>query len=161
MDYKYINQLIERYFDGETTLEEERILHSFFSQKDVPAELAQYKALFDYQRLEVENDVLGEDFDQKIMSKIQEPAPVKARTIKMTQRLMPLFKAAAIVAIVLTLSNAVQMSFDSNNNSVGAVNGYEYNKVQHGTTVAMSDSTNIDSLQQSSIKMETSPLIIK
>ena len=38
MDYKYINQLLERYWNCETSLEEEGILRAFFSQKDVPAE---------------------------------------------------------------------------------------------------------------------------
>ena len=33
MDYKYINQLLNKYWEGATTLEEENILRSFFSQK--------------------------------------------------------------------------------------------------------------------------------
>ena len=32
MDYKYIEQLLERYWQGETSLQEEAILRSFFSQ---------------------------------------------------------------------------------------------------------------------------------
>ena len=39
MDYKYIEQLLERYWEGETTLQEEAILRAFFSQEDVPAGL--------------------------------------------------------------------------------------------------------------------------
>ena len=38
MDYKYIEQLLERYFNAETSLEEESILRTFFSQTDVPDE---------------------------------------------------------------------------------------------------------------------------
>ena len=36
MDYVYIEQLIDRYFEAATTLEEERILRAFFSQRDGP-----------------------------------------------------------------------------------------------------------------------------
>ena len=36
MDYVYIEQLIDRYFEAATTIEEERILRAFFSQRDVP-----------------------------------------------------------------------------------------------------------------------------
>ena len=36
MDYKYIEQLLENYWNCETSTEEEQILRSFFSQKDVP-----------------------------------------------------------------------------------------------------------------------------
>ena len=78
MDYKYITQLLDRYWKCETTLEEEEILKAFFCQIDVPAELSKYKDLFTYEQVELKSDVLGDDFDQKIMSMIQGPAPVKA-----------------------------------------------------------------------------------
>ena len=48
MDYKYINQLLERYWRCETSLEEEDILRAFFSLDEVPAELLRYKPLFRY-----------------------------------------------------------------------------------------------------------------
>ena len=38
MDYKYIKQLLERYWKCETSLEEEEILRTFFSQKDIPVQ---------------------------------------------------------------------------------------------------------------------------
>ena len=50
MDYKYITQLLERYWNCTTSLEEEQILKAFFSQDDIPAELLKYKPLFDYQQ---------------------------------------------------------------------------------------------------------------
>ena len=111
MDYKYINQLIERYWRCETSLEEEAILRAFFSQEDIPGELSTYKELFRLERQEVQEDVLGDAFDRKVMAAIAAPTTVKARTITMTERLKPLFKAAAVVAILLTLGNAVQVPF--------------------------------------------------
>ena len=114
MDYKYINQLLERYWNGETTLEEEEILRAFFSQKDIPAELLPYQALFAYGQTEKKANVLGDDFDERILSMIEERKPVKARIIPLGQRLKPLFKAAAVVAIFLTLSNAMQVPFNDN-----------------------------------------------
>ena len=113
MDYKYIEQLLERYFNAETSLEEESILRSFFSQTDIPAELEQWKALFTV----ADEESLGDDFDERILQMIgeesQQPAAVKARKVKLTQRLMPLFKAAAIVAIILTLGGALQAPWDN------------------------------------------------
>lgn len=109
MDYKYIEQLLERYFNAETSLEEERILRTFFSQKDIPAEMQQWQPLFTQEA----EQVLGDDFDARMMEMIQEePRVVKARTISITHRFMPLFKAAAVVAIVLTLGNAAQAPWD-------------------------------------------------
>ena len=42
MDYVYIEQLIDRYFEAATTIEEERILRAFFSQREVPQHLRHY-----------------------------------------------------------------------------------------------------------------------
>lgn len=149
MDYKYIEQLLDSYWKGQTSLEEEKILKAFFSQKDIPAKLKMYQPLFVYAQKEVFQDGLGEDFDQKLLSIIGEEAPVKARTITMTQRLMPLFKAAAVVAIILTLSNAMQMSFNSSNNDLNNIDATE--QVQQGRSVAIGDSATQDSMAQSSI----------
>ena len=101
MDYKYIEQLLERYWAAETTLEEEGILRAFFSQKDIPAELEQYRALFTYEAEEVGAQHLGDDFDARILTMIEEEpqTTVKAREISLKQRLMPLFKAAAVSAM--------------------------------------------------------------
>ena len=110
MDYKYIEQLLERYWQCETTLQEEAILHTFFSQEDVPAELQQYTALFANQKPE---EALGDDFDARILAMVgQEETKPKAKVVTLTSRLMPLFRAAAVVAIILTIGNAAQAPWD-------------------------------------------------
>lgn len=48
MDYQTIETLIEAYFDGETTVKEERKLHRFFQQKNLPEQFRAEKAMFDY-----------------------------------------------------------------------------------------------------------------
>lgn len=150
MDYKYINQLLERYWAAETTLEEEDILRTFFSQIDIPAELEQYRPLFMYEQTARKIDVLGEDFDERILAMIDEPVRVKARRVSLGQRLMPLFRAAAVVAIVLTLGNAAQVPFERES---GEMNIAETENATNGdgTAVAMKgDSAVIDTTQQSS-----------
>lgn len=112
MDYKYIEQLVDRYFDAETSLEEEQILRSFFSQEDIPAEMQQWAPLFAYK----DENMLGDDFEARILQQIgetQQTAVVKAKEVKLTQYLMPLFKAAAVVAIILTLGGALQAPWDN------------------------------------------------
>lgn len=158
MDYKYINQLLERYWRCETTLEEEEILRAFFAQEDIPAKLRGYRPLFVYQQQEKTANVLGDDFDERILSMLEEPKPVKARVIKMGDRLKPLFKAAAVVAIFLTLGNAMQVPFGGNEAVPTAMPG-----VEHGSSVAIGDSAAIDTLQQSSLSPTevTEPAYIK
>lgn len=145
MDYKYIEQLLERYWQCETSLEEERILQAFFSQKEVPAELQRYRDLFACREEMMRAETLGDDFDARILSATGnggEQPVVKARTITMRRRLMPLFKAAAVVAILVTLGNAAQLSYEDGDTAGDEINyaGYKdtfndpemaYDKVQN------------------------------
>lgn len=156
MDYKYIKQLLDRYWKCETSLAEEDILRTFFSQSTVPSELLRYRELFVYEQFNKKADVLGDDFDERILSMIDEPALVKARTITMTQRLKPFFKAAAVVAIFLTLGNAAQVSF-SDDSDVRTNVPAGYDKVHRGTSVAMGDSAVIDTLHQHLSQPVTQP----
>lgn len=148
MDYKYINQLLERYWRCETTLEEEQILRSFFSQLDVPEELKKYRPLFIYEQTQPKTDRLGDDFDEKILSMTCAPNKVKAQRITLKQRLAPLYKAAAVVAIVLTLSNAAQFSFRNDNTT----DMQAATHTSQGASVALTDSARIDTLKQGNIE---------
>lgn len=150
MDYKYITQLLERYWECQTTLEEENILRAFFSQEDIPASLLQYRDLFVYETVEPKTDVLGQEFDDKILAMINEDEPVKAKVVSMRQRMMPLFRAAAAVAIFLTVGNAMQVSLNTDN-AYDGVAGTESLDI-HGVNVAKRDTMKIDSLQRSSLQ---------
>lgn len=154
MDYKYINQLLERYWNGETSLEEEQILRSFFSQICVPEELAKYRPLFNYEQTETKTDRLGDDFDERIMSMIDEPheIKVKAQPIRISQRFAPLFKAAAMVAIVLTLTQAAQFSFQSHDAGNTAMPGSYSSRPVQGVSVALNDSAHLDSMKKAAME---------
>lgn len=106
MDYKYIEQLLECYFDCKTTLQEEQILRSFFSQEEVPAHLAQYASLFKYEA-ETKESVLSEEFDKRIIGLIAEEGRPQRHILRKSTRIFaPFFKAAAVVAMALTIGNA-------------------------------------------------------
>lgn len=150
MDYKYIDQLLERYWVAETTLEEEEILRAFFSQTDIPAELEPLRPLFAYEQVEKQQDRLGSDFDERILAMIEEEGEkkvVKARTITLSQRLMPFFRAAAVVAIILTLGQAAQVPFQQKDDQMQMA-GTE--QQTDGVSVAINgDTARIDTMQQS------------
>lgn len=59
-----IEELIDRYFEGQTSCEEERELRSFFTQENVPESLQVYRPLFVC-------------LDQEAKAFRQESAPVK------------------------------------------------------------------------------------
>lgn len=114
MDYKYIEQLLERYWAAETSLKEERILRTFFCQPELPAQLEQYRPLFACLQQEAAV-ALGDDFDQRMlaMTASHSPKPVRARTVSLRRQLRPLFRAAAAVAIVLSVGGALQHPWDA------------------------------------------------
>ena len=119
MDYKYIEQLLERYWAAETSPEEENILKAFFNQHDVPAKLQVYADLFRYIDAEAEV-VLGNDFDTRVLQAAglgessERPAEVhvfKAHQVRKPIGLRPLFQAAAAVAVVVLISIGAQRLF--------------------------------------------------
>jgi len=127
MDYKYIEQLLSRYFQATATLKEEQILKAFFAQDDeeMPVGLRRYKSLFAAME---PDDVLGDDFDERMLRLIgstgaetaetdneQTTTVSKARVISLSDRLRPLLRAAAVVAVILTLSTAVNQSLRNDN----------------------------------------------
>jgi hypothetical protein len=146
MDYKYIEQLLESYFACTTTLQEEQILRSFFSQEDVPGHLAQYADLFQYEAAAKE-ETLGEDFDKRILAKMEEETTsMKKKAVQLainTQKesprthkaergfihhFSPFFKAAAVVAMALTIGRAAEHAIGEQeaeeNGNVMAVDPY-------------------------------------
>ncbi len=165
MDYKYINQLLDRYWKGETSLEEEEILRAFFSQDELPAELKPYQALFSYEMGEAKQEALGDDFDRKMMAMIEDEyakEPNRAKVVSLTDRLKPLFKAAAIVAIFLTLGNALQVPFQ--NNAEDNVGNVGYTKSGKGVSVALGDSATVDSMQRTGldqVSTSAAPTLLK
>lgn len=48
MEYKEIEKLLNRYLEGESTLEEEALLKDYFSQPGIPVEQAEIKEMFRY-----------------------------------------------------------------------------------------------------------------
>lgn len=129
MDYKYIEQLLDRYWEAETTVEEEQILRSFFRQSDIPEGLLRYKDLFAYEQAAGE-EALGEDFDRKVLSRIEKPAvTVRARRITLMTSLRPLFQAAAGVAIVVLVGIGAQRAFDPDR-----TNAWDYNPASYQDT---------------------------
>lgn len=119
MDYKYIEQLIERYFDCQTTTGEERILKAFFSQNEVPQHLAKYADLFAYEEAEGSADVLDEVFDQRVLDRLADEgdAPVirvKIQRLTLADRFRPFFRAAAAVAIVVLVGGSLHRAYVKN-----------------------------------------------
>ena len=160
MDYKYIEQLLERYWQCETTVAEERILREFFSQDDVPAALSAYRDLFRYEADE-QQTALGSDFDRRVLEQIEEPV-VRLQRNTWQRRLMPFVRAAAVVAVVAGVGFAAQRAFTvSEDQNVVSYNYDAYKDTYTDPQVAyeqMSDALKLvsDGLRQAGITPQDS-----
>lgn len=117
MDYKDMEQLLERYWRCETSPEEEETLRDFFRNEALPEHLARYREWFVYQQLQ-RQEGLDESFDARVLAQLDAAPVVKAKRLTLRRRLAPLWKAAAAVVILLSLGNVLQHSFPLNEGSV-------------------------------------------
>ena len=72
MELKLVEQLLEKYFQGETTIAEEKQLKAYFSSNDVAPHLAKYQTLFGY--FEIQK---GTQFEQKLPLQPRKQSTVK------------------------------------------------------------------------------------
>jgi len=95
MDYNIIKSLLEKYWNCETSVEEEAQLRAYFSSEKVPEDLKEFAPLFQY--FESENEVhVSDGFDKDLMKRIDG----KKQSGK--QRYLGIFyKVAAAVILIL------------------------------------------------------------
>jgi len=100
VDTQFIDELIEKYYECETTLEEEKILQEYFTSDNVAAEHKYLIPQFIYYEKEKEQLFLN-NFDEK-MKQILDNTPQKKFTLKI---LTPwIYSAAAILIIALGIN---------------------------------------------------------
>ena len=105
MNTKHIQQLLERYYDGETSLAEEQELRRYFARppEQLPAELRPEAKLF--RMLAAETATPSADFDARLREALVQEAAATPRPAlrvrSLTRRLMQI--AAALVVLVASV----------------------------------------------------------
>lgn len=105
MNNEKIHTLIERFLDAETTLEEERMLYSFFAKNDIPEEFEEYRDMFaGYAEMAKETEE-------------QKPKVVKLRWMK------PLSIAASL-ALLVAIGSLVMKNLNGSDMYIRYENGH-------------------------------------
>lgn len=99
MDYKFIYQLLERYWKGETSLSEERLLCDFFAGDSVPDELRKYCSWFGHL-----NDEALETLSPAAEQKIEARFGRKKKRVVWQQALRACYHVAACGAILFCVA---------------------------------------------------------
>ncbi|MBO5251432.1 MAG: hypothetical protein J6B31_05485 [Bacteroidaceae bacterium] len=81
-DDKYIEELLERYYDGLTTEAEEQTLKEFFTCEEIPAHLQAEKAMF----LQLAAEATPKGMEQRLSSLVDEWEKEEQRTIGIRKR---------------------------------------------------------------------------
>lgn len=71
MEQAKIRALLEKYWQAETSVEEERVLADYFRQPDIPADLEPVRGVFAWREEEAELRP-GADFDSRMLRRIEE-----------------------------------------------------------------------------------------
>ena len=101
MEPNKIKQLLEKYYDGNTSTEEDQLLKDYFRNESVPAEFEVDRQLFLYTASEADTLPLNSQLEQKLETWIdqQESKETKTRKIFWGYRIAGI---AAMFAIVIT-----------------------------------------------------------
>jgi hypothetical protein len=95
MDYSKIKILVEKYWNCETTLEEESLLQEYLSRNDIPEDLKEFAALFQYYKSQREIRA-PEGFEDRVLKEIE------SKEKKGKRRYLHLYyKVAAAVILIL------------------------------------------------------------
>jgi hypothetical protein len=89
--------LIEKYFEGESSLEEEAQLRAYFNGESVDEELKAYQPLFQHYANERER-ALSDDFDEKLFQKME---PTAAKVVQLRTWPRQLLRIAAVGAALV------------------------------------------------------------
>ena len=103
MDSKQIEQLLEKYWNCETSLEEEQQLREYF-RGDVPDTLKETADLFRYFDREKEQKIISSNFDKEVKVKIERSTP-RGKSISMV---INYARIAAGIMVVVTAAYFVR-----------------------------------------------------
>lgn len=96
MDLNNINHLLDKYWEGETSLQDEETLKQYFNNGQVASEHRQFQPLFQY--FKEEQDVLiSDNFEIKLLERLQNEPEVKVRKLNWIRNI----RSIAAVGIIL------------------------------------------------------------
>lgn len=107
MDLDRIEQLLERYWECETTLEEEKELKKFFNSGNVPQKWQSVAPLFQYYETEKQSGHLDGLFDEQVLAQIEAQSGKgggAAGQGKIVKLFTNIAKIAAVGLILITAS---------------------------------------------------------
>lgn len=153
-----INNLIDKYFEGETTLDEEKKLKEYFSQQDslIESKLLQYAPLFRY--FEQEHKYEYEQKHQnEILELVVKPQPTDNTNItqKRNKRSVYIRYTAAAASLAILIAVGVKFSnLNNNNRSMAYIDGEKISNIETINNQAINALNNIEEVDEETMNSQ-------
>jgi len=96
MEFNNITQLLNKYWEGETSLQEEEKLKQYFTKEKVAQEHLEFQPLFQFFK-EEQDVMISDDFEKRLLKQIENEPQAKVRKLKWVQSI----RTIAAIGIIL------------------------------------------------------------
>lgn len=109
MNLKEIEELLEKFYEGKTTLSEERELRELFNGDEIPPQLSENVTLFRYYSQSRKEEINDPEFEERVLSAIRETQAIPAFSWKRRFYYITSIAATIIIltGLVITFRNDV------------------------------------------------------
>lgn len=122
MDYKMIQKYLEKYWEGETTLEEEATLKAYFNSDSVHPAFEKEAELFRFYQSESKLEMNEIAFEEKVIKQIETPNNVRAMRHRLTRWSVGI---AASLLLLLAVYPSLQKDFELDKPSIAMEDTYK------------------------------------
>jgi hypothetical protein len=99
MDSNRIDELLNKYWNCETSLEEEQQLKEYFRGKEIPEQWKETAALFRYFDENKKKTLSDVSFDHQVLAKVK--TPEKGKVVKLVQNSLRIAAGVAVLMIAI------------------------------------------------------------
>ncbi|MEI6433396.1 MAG: hypothetical protein WCP32_01030 [Bacteroidota bacterium] len=103
MNIKEIEKLLEKFYRGDSSLQEEKILREFFLRNDVPEQLKIHQPFFQWAGDEGKREITSPDFDRQTTDRLlnSEPSTTKIHLHHRRTRILYIAGIAACIQLLI------------------------------------------------------------
>ena len=104
MDPKRTELLLQRFYNGESTIEEEKELKDFFTTNDVPRYMWAEQEMFTYYNVGGKDEKPGKELENKILNAIKGAEQKEAKQFAYRRKILYMVSSAAAVVALLIVA---------------------------------------------------------
>ncbi len=113
MEFNNITQLLDKYWKGETSLQEEEKLKQYFNNGKVAPEHQQFQPLFQFFK-EEQDVMISDDFEKRLLEQIKNEPQAKVRTLNWARSIRTIAAVGIVLLGSIFIFNQVNKTTENN-----------------------------------------------